>query len=375
MVGAVQSVIHVVHVVTRTNIGGVSSYLKNLINTTATQEIRHTVVRGTSGTDEGDYFRVNRLPASIIDVPALQRSINPVREISSLVTLVGILRQLKPDIVHTHMAKAGVLGRLAAMLCRVPIRIHTFHGHLLMGYFRPTFVRIIIGVEKLLQRVTTWTTVNGDAVRKDLIARGVLTEEQSTNIPPGLSASPTHSRLFARESLNLPKSGQIVGFVGRLAQIKRPDRVLTLARALPETLFIICGDGPLAESLQSQATHLTNVCFMGWVADPSLVYAAIDVLILTSDNEAVPTVLIEAALAGVPCVATDVGSVSEIVEHGDTGFLATSETDLITQTAELLNSPNLRAAFGSRASTRARQHFSLEIFARRHLDLYRMLHQ
>lgn len=365
--------IHVVHVVTRTNIGGVSSYLRNLVEATITHDIRHTVIRGTSGVDEGDYFRAHDIPAEIIDLPAMQRTINPFRELSSLLSLMRILRQLKPDIVHTHMAKAGVLGRIAGVLSRVPIRIHTFHGHLLTGYFRPAFVRIIVGVERLLQQVTTWTAVNGETVRQDLISRGVLTEERSTNIPPAVSDPPRHSTKLARDALNLPQQGLIVGFVGRLAPIKKPERVIALARALPQTLFIICGDGPLAKSLQSQASDLANVRFMGWVTDTSLVYAAIDVLVLTSENEAVPTVLIEAAFAGVPIVATDVGSVSEIVVHKETGFLAKNEDDLITHTADLLNSSDLRVAVGSRAMARARQHFSIEAFVRRHVDLYRTL--
>lgn len=365
--------IHVVHVVTRTNIGGVSSYLRTLVEATITHDIRHTVIRGTSGVDEGDYFRAHSIPAEIIDLPAMQRTINPFRELSSLLSLMRILRQLKPDIVHTHMAKAGVLGRLAAVLSRVPIRIHTFHGHLLTGYFRPALVRIIVGVERLLQHITTWTTVNGETVRQDLIGRGILTEERSTNIPPAVSDPPRHSKKLARDALNLPQQGLIVGFVGRLAPIKRPERVVALARVFPQTLFIICGDGPLAKSLESQASDLANVRFMGWVTDTSFVYAAIDVLVLTSENEAVPTVLIEAALAGVPIVATDVGSVSEIVKHNETGLLAPHEDDLITHTADLLNSPALRISLGNRAMATARQHFSVEIFVRRHLDLYRTL--
>jgi glycosyltransferase involved in cell wall biosynthesis len=149
--------------------------------------------------------------------------------------------------------------------------------------------------------------------------------------------------------------------------------VVALARVFPQTLFVICGDGPLAKSLQSQARDLANVRFMGWVTDTSFVYAAIDVLVLTSENEAVPTVLIEAALAGVPIVATDVGSVSEIVKHNETGLLAPHEDDLITHTADLLNSPALRISLGNRAMATARQHFSVEIFVRRHLYLYRTL--
>ena len=359
----------VLHIVTRTNIGGVSNYLANIVRAT-TPHVEHIIVRVSPSVSEGDFFAINPIDVRIINIPSLQRAIDPWKELVGFVRLVRTIRSIRPDVVHTHMAKAGVLGRLAAVLCRVPIRIHTFHGHLLVGYFSPRAVRMIIFIERLLQRATTYSITNGERVRRDLVQQHVLTEATSVNIPPAVDSFELVAKPDARQRLSLPDDGQIVGFIGRLAEVKRPDRFLKLAKALPETTFVMFGDGPLGAQVRRNASSIPNLIIAGWVEDVATMYSALDLLVLTSDNEAAAIVLIEAAIAGVPTIAMNVGSVSEVVIHEETGLLVNDERDLAPATMRLLQDCELRARLGQNARRRALTEFSLNRLAQKHLVLY-----
>lgn len=369
MVAQIPVMTLVLHVVTRTNIGGVSNYLGNIVRAT-TPNAQHIIVRGSPSVGEGDFFAINPINVRVINIPSLQRAINPWKELVGFVSLVRTIRSIRPDVVHTHMAKAGVLGRLAAVLCRVPIRIHTFHGHLLVGYFSPRAVRMIIFIERSMQRATTQSITNGERVRRDLIQQRVLTEATSVSIPPAVDSFELVPKRDARQRLSLPDGCQIVGFVGRLAEVKRPDRFLKLAEALPETTFVIFGDGPLGEQVRRNASSIPNLIIAGWVEDIATMYSALDLLVLTSDNEAAAIVLIEAAVSGVPTIAMNVGSVSEVVIHEETGLLINDERDLAPATTRLLQDSELRVRLGQNARRRASTEFGLNRLAQKHLNLY-----
>jgi glycosyltransferase involved in cell wall biosynthesis len=363
----------VLHVVTRTNIGGVSNYLENLINNWNNSNFSHVIVRGTPIISEGDYFVTHPVNAQILDIESLQRSVNPLKEIRALLQIVRVIRVVKPTIVHTHMAKAGVIGRLAAWICRTPIRIHTFHGHLLQGYFSPPVVWLIVRIERLFQHITSWSITNGENVRQDLIQHRVIGVESSSNIPPGVPlptvcASPTDQR-YHQAQRTVPTAG----FVGRLAAVKRPDRFIECARALPQYNFVMFGDGPLSKQVKLATKDLLNLRLAGWVSDTTTIYRDIDVLVLTSDNEAAAVVLIEAAMAGIPVVAMNVGAVSEVVVDQETGYLANSEHELIVALDHLLNNPDLRHRLGSKARSHARENFTTSRLVQSHDELYTRL--
>ena len=146
-------VIHVVHVVTRTNIGGPSVILESLLGDSS-NDIRYTIVRGETDLSEGDYFAESAHDPRLITINGLGRSISPLADLRAFLELVRTLRSLSPDVVHTHMAKAGVIGRLAAWFARVPVRVHTYHGHLLYGYFSPMKTRLVVLIERLLKLIT-----------------------------------------------------------------------------------------------------------------------------------------------------------------------------------------------------------------------------
>jgi len=337
------------------------------------QRFTQSVVRGTPIDNEGDYLKNRAVPAEVITARGLRRSLDVVGEFRSLFALIGTLRRLKPDIVHTHMAKAGVIGRIAAVLARVPVRVHTYHGHLLHGYFSPSMTRIVTTIERFLRLVTTHALVVGDTTRRDLLKARVIHEQRSSTILPAARTLQRHDRYMARTSLGLPHDGVIVGFVGRLTGIKRPDRFLRVAAAVPDATFVMVGNGPLHDAVARTASVLPNVRLLDWHEDIAVVLSAIDVLVLTSDNEGVPLSLIEAALIGVPVVAVDVGGVREIVEDGVTGIIVHDESQLAEAVSHLVRDTACRQKFGAQAKSFISKRCSLTTYLEAHATLYERL--
>jgi len=365
--------IRVVHVLTRTNIGGPSVMLVDLLDGIDKSRVQQTVVRGAPIASEGDYLAGRVVNAEVITIGGLRRSLGVVGEVRSLFALVSTLRRLRPQVVHTHMAKAGVIGRIAALLARVPVRVHTFHGHLLHGYFSPAVTRVVVMVERVLRRITTHAFVVGGATRTDLLQARIVSPDASSCNMPAARPLLRHDRMAARKALGLPVDGVVVGFVGRLTSVKRPDRFLSVAAALPNTTHVIIGNGPLHKNVMEQADSLRHVLMRDWHHDIALVLSALDVLVLTSDNEGVPLSLIEAATVGVPVVATNVGGVSEIVEHGATGFIVTSDDELIAAVSRLVADPSLRAEMGAKAKTHIAERCSMREYLSVHAATYRNL--
>ena len=365
--------IRVVHVLTRTNIGGPSVMLVDLLDGLDKVSIEQTVVRGAPVASEGDYLAGRSVNAEVITIGGLRRSLGVVGEIRSLLALVRTLRRLRPHVVHTHMAKAGVIGRIAAVIARVPVRVHTYHGHLLHGYFSTLVTRVFTRVERILRMVTSHALVVGDATRRDLLRAGVVKESQSSTIMPAAKPMQRHDRQQARTELGLPTDATLVGFVGRLTGIKRPDRFVRVAAAVSNATFVVVGNGPLKEQTVRDASSLNNVIFRDWCDDVSLVLGALDAVVLTSDNEGVPLSLIEAASAGVPVVSTDVGSVREIVEHGKTGFVVNDERALAEAVSRLVDDTTLRRSMGERAVAHIAQRCSMQAYLDAHTALYERL--
>jgi glycosyltransferase involved in cell wall biosynthesis len=279
--------------------------------------------------------------------------------------------------VHTHTAKAGVLGRLAAVVARVPVRIHTFHGHVLHGYFSPRVTRAITLVERLLARRTTALVAVGAHVRDDLLAAGIGRADQYTVVAPGVSISASIGKAEARSRLGLPADAPIILFVGRLTRIKRPDRLLDSFRMVrdhvPGAVLVIAGEGDLFDETKTRAGDLgEGVRFLGWQADLSVVYSAADVVVLTSDNEGMPVTLIEASMLGIPCVTTDVGSAGEVVINQRTGFVVEKDPSAIARALEeILSNAELAARLSSEARSHAEKAFGAARLVNDHADLYR----
>lgn len=357
------------------NVGGPALQVSTLMRGLDEELFDHRLYAGHVGPDEADYVDQRAPDVRVRRVPTLGRAVRPTDDLRALAELTTAMRAFRPDIVHTHTAKAGALGRAAAKLARVPACVHTFHGHLLQGYFSPAKTRILVQAERSLAAVTDRLVAVGGAVRDDLLAAGIGRPRQYAVIPPGTTSAVPPPRSEARARLGLPKDGPVVAYVGRLTRIKRPDRFLAVARevrrAVPDARFLVCGDGDLGGELAGAGDLRESLHLLGWRPDVETVYAAADLVLLTSDNEGMPVSLIEAGLAGVPAVATNVGSVAEVVQDGRTGLLAPPDAGELTRhTVELLRDDPLRHRLGQQARTYTAARFGAERLVQDTHDLY-----
>lgn len=359
----------VLSIIARMNVGGPAHILASLRDHLDAERYRQLLVVGGVGEGEEDWFRLRGQPSGddrTLVVPSLGRAIAPHRDLAAYLHLRRIIRQLQPDIVHTHTAKAGLLGRTAAIREGVPGIVHTFHGHLLHGYFSPSTSRELARLERQLARRTSRLLVVGGRVRDELLDAGIGTPERYTLLEPGVPVPTAPDGDQARRQLGLDPSAPVVAFVGRLEDVKRPDRYLAVAQrvaaARPDTVFLVAGGGTAAQeaALRSRVGR-AEVRFLGWVADVAAVYAAADVVTLTSDNEGMPVTLIEAGMSGTACVATNVGSVTEVVKDGQTGRVVPTATGpLADAVLELLGAPYLRAGMGAAAMEHTQARFSVD---------------
>jgi glycosyltransferase involved in cell wall biosynthesis len=358
----------VLRVIARLNVGGPSIQAIALSRYLQDRGYETRLVRGRESPREGsmDPF-AEALGVQPIDLPSLRRDIFLARQ----------LREWQPEILHTHAAKAGTLGRLAALVSgrRRPVIVHTFHGHVLSGYFSRPVSKAFIAIERALARFTTCIVAVSDEVRDDLMRLRIAPPERIVVIPLGfdfsgydLAASEREARRASlRRSLGIPQTAQLVTLVARLEPIKRVDRFLRAACAMDrtgDTRFLVVGDGKLREELQRspQATALGDrLTWAGLRDDMPDVYFASDVVAVTSDSEGTAVSAIEAQAAGLPVVSTRVGGMSSVVTQGETGLLVEPEDEAAFATAleEVLQDDALRRRFGRNGANLVRSQFTL----------------
>jgi len=356
--------VRVLRIIDRLNVGGPALQASVLMAGLDPERFDQRLVTGSVSADEGDFVGIRAPDLSVTVVPGLGRAPHVRDDLRAFVTIVRIMREFRPHIVHTHKAKAGVLGRLAARLTRAPATVHTFHGHLLHGYFSPAVTRVIVFVERVLARRTTRLVAVGHQVRDDLIAAGIGRPEQFEVVAPGVDLPPAPAPELARARLGLNGASHVVTYIGRLVPVKRPDRFVRVAARLgsryPDAVFPVIGNGELLDTIQAEARALGAHCvFLGWRRDVETIYAASDAVVVTSDNEGMPVSLIEAARVGTPAVTTRVGSAAEVIDDGITGFVTEPTVDALADaTATLLDDVGLRRRFGEAARARAEREFS-----------------
>ena len=372
--------LRVVHVIARMNVGGPAVLISSLARDIDSDEFDFTLITGNCADDEADYLHTQAPDVAAERIDGLGRSVRPWSDAAAVATLVRRFREIRPDIIHTHTAKAGVVGRAAAKLAGGGASVvHTYHGHLLHGYFSPAKTRGVVALERGLGRVTDRFVAVGPQVRDDLLAAGVGRPAQYVVIPPGLSLPPMPSRVAARASLGLDPARPVISMIGRLTGIKRPERfaeaVAIVAATHPDAQFVVAGAGDLESELQGLVSvGSLPVTMLGWRSDVETVLAASDALVLTSDNEGTPLSLIQAGLAGLPVVATDVGSVKDVVVDHETGLLCSPDAPAVAQAlARLLDKPGLAQELGANARARANRLFSTAGMVAAHETLYRSL--
>jgi glycosyltransferase involved in cell wall biosynthesis len=369
--------VKIMQVIARMNVGGPAVLVADLMRNLDHQRFIAVLVTGYCDENESDYLDQVANDVAAVRIPGLGRSVSPLKDLSAFFLLIKEIRKFKPDVIHTHTAKAGVLGRLAGLIARPQAkRVHTFHGHLLHGYFSTSKTRLVILLEKVLGLITHRFIVIGNLAKSDLARAGIAQESKFEVIYPGLQDLDKHPKAAARGALSLDPNKKYLVFVGRLATIKRPERLLDLARSLrdkhPEGWLLIAGAGEMLEPLSAQAVkEALPITFLGWRKDIGMILSASDIAVLSSDNEGIPLSLIQASQAGLPIVSTDVGSISDIVVNGLTGLLTeVSSKGLIDGVSVLLNDPALGLSFGKAGQERAREFFSSRAMVEHHERLY-----
>jgi glycosyltransferase involved in cell wall biosynthesis len=375
---AMSQAIRVVHVIARMNVGGPAVLISDTVRELDREEFDVRLITGNCGDDEADYLETQAPDIRAIRIDGLGRSVSPVNDVMALRSVVGRLRDIQPHIIHTHTAKAGVVGRLAARLAPIEARVvHTFHGHLLHGYFSPVKTRGLIAAEARLARSSDRLIAVSPQVRDDLRTAGIGHQKQYEVIPPGVSLGDLPDRESARAALHIPSENHVVLLLGRITRIKRPDRFAEAARIvhqqIPNTHFLIAGSGDLDADLRESMVGLPS-SLLGWRSDVESLLAASDALVVTSDNEGTPLSVIQAGLAGVPTVGTRVGGMESVIDPGQTGLLVDPDARAVADgLVTLLERQPLRSAMGAEARRQMNAKFSTQAMIESHADLYRRM--
>ena len=368
----------IVHVIARMNVGGPAILISELMRGLNDSEFESHLITGFCEESEVDYLNANNLDFKERRIKGFGRSVSILADLKSLFLIMSALRKIRPNVVHTHTAKAGVIGRITAMLA-VPSakRVHTFHGHLLHGYFSKFKTNLVIQTEKLLAIFTNSILTVGNKVKQDLLNAGVGNEKKMLVTFPGLEVKSDKTKSAMRKLLDISDNEVVLIFVGRLTQIKRPDRLINAFRLAADAninmTLLVVGDGELRTEIE-KLSHGLKVKFLGWRTDVYDLMKASDIAVLTSDNEGMPITLIEAAHLGLPAITTDVGSVSDVVLNASTGYITALDENVIAERIkQLAISPSLREKFGSAAIEHAKTNFSVESMIEFHKNLYRNL--
>ncbi|MBN1882150.1 MAG: glycosyltransferase [Deltaproteobacteria bacterium] len=332
----------VLRIITRLNVGGPSIHTILLTKYLDPQRFDSILAAGEVGEYEGDMsYYAEALDITPIRIPGLGREISPFDDFRAFFRLLFLILSQKPDIIHTHLGKAGTLGRGAGFLAKFvliftgkKIKIfHTLHGHFFYGYFNPVKTRVFIYIERILARMCTALVVISPLQKQDVVRTYRVAPERKVRLIPlgfdftNVLTAPNDGKDF-RRSAGADKGCLLAGIVGRLTGIKNHrlflegvSRYHTQPGAAP-LRFVVVGDGELREELEAYARELEiddAVCFVGWRRDMGEIYRGLDMLVITSDNEGTPVTVIEAMAAGVPVISTAVGGVPDLFGISEDG--------------------------------------------------------
>lgn len=364
----------IVHVIARLNVGGAALSVLELAAGQQRRGHEVLVIAGAIPPGEASMeYLVPELDVDYLHLPALQREVSARADLRAVSALRRALLERRPDVLHTHTSKAGTTGRVAALTigrARPRCVVHTFHGHVLSGYFDPWREHIFRLVERGLAYSNDAVIAVSDEVSDDLIRLRIAPPRKIAVVPYGFDLdarvhSDPETRARKRADLGITDEAFVVGWAGRLTAIKQPLDLIRTVAALDRATLVLAGDGELRSAVESLATELgirECVRILGYVEDMGSWYAAFDAFLLTSLNEGAPVVAIEAQAAAVPVVATDAGGTRTVVDDGETGFVVPigDVTALAERLTRLRDDPTLRGALGRTAATRMRERFSTE---------------
>jgi glycosyltransferase involved in cell wall biosynthesis len=368
----------ILRIIARLNMGGPALHVAYLTAGLRARGYDTTLVAGSLARGEDSMaFVADSRDVDVVRIDELGREISPLRDLVATFRLARLIRKERPDILHTHTAKAGTVGRVAAILAGrrgPPIVVHTFHGHVLRGYFGPLRSRLFLLLERWLATRTTALIAVSPQVRDDLVALGVAPPEKFAVVRLGIELDERvdgeqDGRAESRRYLGIGAERFAVGWIGRMTAVKRTDDVLVAFKQLRDdgvdAVLCMVGDGPDRPELERRAHELgviRETLFLGYQEDVAPFYAAFDALVLPSSNEGTPVSAIEALAAGRPVVATRVGGVPDVVQEGEDGFLVEpgATADLAERLAQLARDPELRERMGRAGRRRVLPRYAVE---------------
>ena len=370
--------IKVVSIVSRMNLGGVAVLLSDLHDLLPSQEFSHVLITGVCADNEIDIFADRRNDPNIIRIATMGRAPSLIKDVSTFISLRKILKNLSPDIVHTHTSKAGVLGRIAAITLGKRISVvHTFHGHHLYGYFSKLIVKVMIFTERVLATKTDLFVADSKQVMIDLKNAAVGSKNSWKVIPPGIRTLMAISRESARTDLQIDNQSFVICWIGRFTDIKNPLLALQSFKALPSELrnrsqLIMLGEGELLQECKEFASaHSLKVLFSGWETNIAPYLASANLLLMTSKNEGFGMVIAESGFFGVPTVSTDVGGVREFIDDGVNGILVQAEPEQIAASISALSQDSSKLQnLGAKAKETTLKRFTVATFVSDHKVAY-----
>ena len=367
----------IVHVIARLNVGGAALHVLQLAHEQAQRGHDVVVVAGTlAAGEESMEYVADDLGVELHRLPVLQRELSPRADSAAILALRRLIRERRPSVLHTHTAKAGATGRLAALIsghARPRAIVHTYHGHVLSGYFSRRWERVFRLIERALAYASGKLIAVSEEVRDDLVRFGVARADRFAVVPYGFdlpewNAADDESRRELRREIGAGEEAFVVGWAGRLTAIKRPLDLIRTLRALlasdVDALLVLVGDGEDRVDVEALAAELevADRCrLVGFQKSIRPWYSSFDALLLTSANEGTPVVAIEALAAARPVVATRAGGTGTVVRNGESGYLeAIGDTQaLADRLAALARDPVLRERMGEAGAEDVRARFAV----------------
>ncbi len=361
------------HIIARLNLGGTTKYLITLNNGLNKVGIKSLVATGYVQTGEIEDLEVKKLKP--IRIKNLGRKISLINDLKAAKEVQEIILRIKPDVIHTHTFKAGLLVRaqrnkIEGGLGKKVKFVHAFHGHLFDDpEFKGFKAFVIKAIEKRLSKRSDQLITVGRIVKSDLDRIGIYGKSKTISIPPAVAPLKLQSKSSVLKKYEVKDKNRVrVLWLARVTGVKNPQRVIEIAKRLPEIDFYLAGGGDLLEVVKKQAPR--NLKVLGWQDAKSILPIA-DIFLSTSENEGMPIALIEAQLAAIPVIATNVGSVPEVILDNKSGLICSKSNDeLIAAIKKLAQSKSLRSKFGQAGRVYALKSFSGKNLISAHKNLY-----
>jgi glycosyltransferase involved in cell wall biosynthesis len=363
----------VLQVIARLNLGGTAKYLITLNNGLNKAGIKSLVATGYVQAGEIEDLEVKKLKP--IRIKNLGRKISLINDFKAAREVCKVILKTKPDIVHTHTFKAGLLvraqrNRIEEVLGKKIKFVHTLHGHLFDDpEFKGFKAFLIKSIEKRLSKRSDQLITVGKIIKSNLDSKSIYGKNKTISIPPSVMPMKLQNKKSALRKYGIKDKKKVrVLWLARVTRVKNPQRVIDIAKKLPEIDFYLAGGGDLLERVKKEAPK--NIKVLGW-QDAKLILPIADIFLSTSENEGMPIALIEAQLAAITVVATNVGSVTEIILHNKSGIICSKSNDeLIIAIKKLSQSKSLRSKFGKAGKDHALKNFSVKNLISAHKKVY-----